>query len=181
MSNPRTTQRDIDRQLQDAWIVMKDSHAVADPLVFLRAELGAASDAIVVIEETDRVVTLSLATAIVTDRTLHLHAFSKDARAQARVARTISGWVGDSARECDASAVGARKVRAQDGRVMCLGERTSASSAFAEARISPYEIPVRPESKQLDVVYRNYHEEIASGPLVCIAHRAIEFLPREVK
>ena len=74
MSNPRTTQRDIDRQLQDAWIVMKDSHAVADPLVFLRAELGAASDAIVVIEETDRVVTLSLATAIVTDRTLHLHA-----------------------------------------------------------------------------------------------------------
>ena len=41
MSNPRTTQRDIDRQLQDAWIVMKDSHAVADPLVFLRAELGA--------------------------------------------------------------------------------------------------------------------------------------------
>ena len=173
MSNPRTTQRDIDRQLQDAWIVMKDSHAVADPLVFLRAELGAASDAIVVIEETDRVVTLSLATAIVTDRTLHLHAFSKDARAQARVARTISGWVGDSARECDASAVGARKVRAQDGRVMCLGERTSASS--------PYEIPVRPESKQLDVVYRNYHEEIASGQLVCIAHRAIEFLPREVK
>lgn len=173
------------RQLKNTWIVITDAHAVTDPLAFLRTELGSRSDAIVVMEETDRVATVALDKVTVSERTLHLHGFSKTAAAQARAARAGTGWVADSVRECDQSTAGARKVLAQDGRMMCLGERIPGTSGFAEARIQQYEIqvplPAMSEATQLDVAYRNYHEETASGRHACIAHRAVEFVAREGK
>jgi hypothetical protein len=181
MTDTRMTKRDLERQLQEAWIVTKTSAAVADALAFLTAELGGANDAVVVAEESDRVLTVSLGELSIGEKTLHLHAFSKSARAQARVARTAAGWVGDAVRECDIGTAGARHVLAQDGRVMCLGERIPNTRAFAEARIKPYEIPAATGGDQIDVTYRNYHEETASGRLACIAHRAVEFVAREVK
>lgn len=181
MTDTRMTKRDLERRLQDAWIVTKPAAAVADAIAYLKAELGGANDAMVVAEETDRVITVALGELSIGEKTLHLHAFAKSARAQARVTRTTAGWVGDAVRECDAETAGARHVLAQDGRVMCLGERIPGTRTFAEARIKPYEIPTATGGDQIDVTYRNYHEETASGRLACIAHRAVEFVAREVK
>lgn len=181
MTDTRISQRNLDRRLQATWIVSRSATTVTDAIPFLKAELGGASDAMVVVEETDRVITVPLTELAVGAKTLHLHAFSKLARAQARVARDATGWVGDSVRECEAGTAGARAVLAQDGRVMCLGERVAGTGTFAEARIKPYAIPAAIRADQLDVAYRNYHEETASGRLACIAHRAVEFVAREVK
>jgi hypothetical protein len=175
MSERRLTKREIERALKDASIVIKSPSVIADAVSFLKGELSDAADAVVVVEETDRVITVRLTELTVSDKTLHLHAFSKSARAQARVARTQAGWVADAVLECDEGTAGARKVLAQDGRVMCLGERVPNTNTFAEARIKPYELPVKADVKQIDVTYRNYHEETASGRLACIAHRAVEF------
>lgn len=181
MSNSRLTKRQIDRKLQDACIVIKRPTAVADASSFLKAELGSGSDCVVVVEETDRVITIPLAELSITETTLHLHGFSKSTLAQARVARTATGWIGDAVRECDAETASARHVLAQDGRMMCLGERVSGTTTYAEARIKPYQLPIKIEAKQLDVAYRNYYEETATGRLACVAHRAVEFVAREVK
>jgi hypothetical protein len=181
MSNARLTKRQIDRKLQDACIVIKRAATVADATSFLKAELDSATDCVVVVEESDRVITVPLGEVSVTEKTLHLHGFSKSARAQARVARTAAGWIGDSVRECDAGTVGAQAVLAQEGRMMCLGERVPGTNTYAEARIKPYQLSVKVEAKQIDVNYRNYYEETASGRLACIAHRAVEFVAREVK
>jgi hypothetical protein len=181
MSNARLTKRQIDRKLQDACIVIKRPAPVADATSFLKAELGSGSDCVVVVEETDRVITIPLAELSITEKTLHLHGFSKSACAQARAARTTAGWIGDAVRECDAGAANAQQVLAQEGRMMCLGERVPGTTTCAEARIKPYQLPVKIEAKQLDVTYRNYYEETATGRLACIAHRAVEFVAREVK
>lgn len=183
MSNQRLSKRHIDRTLQDASLMIKRPTLVADATSFLKTELGNASDGMVVVEETDRVIIVALAELAVSEKTQHLHGFSKSARAQVRVARTAEGWIGDSVRECDAGTQGARPVLAQDGRMMCLGERVSVSgpATYAEARIKPYQLAVKIDAKQVDVTFRNYYEETASGRLACIAHRAVEFVAREVK
>lgn len=183
MSNQRLSKRQIDRKLQDVCVVIKQPAMVADATSFLKAELGSGNDCVVVVEETDRVITVPLAELSVTEKTLHLHGFSKSARTQARAARTPAGWIGDAVRECDAGTQGAQPVLAQDGRMMCLGDRVSVSgpATYAEARIKPYQLAVKIDAKQVDVTFRNYYEETASGRLACIAHRAVEFVAREVK
>jgi hypothetical protein len=181
MSDTQSTKRQSSRALQDAFIVIKSPTTVMDAVSFLKTELASAGDSVVVVEETDRVITVALAELSIGERTLHLHGFSKSARAQARVARTATGWIGDAVRECDADDAGARKVLAQDGRMMCLGERVPNTDTFAEARIKAYRLPVKVEARQIDVTYRNYHEEAANGRLACIAHRAVEFVAREVQ
>lgn len=181
MSESRIRPRELARQLLESSIVMTESAEVTDPVKFLHAHTGSAEDAVVVAEETDRVVAVSLSEFRLSERTLHLHAFSAGTRSQARAARTASGWVADAVHECDATRDGARRVLAQQGRAMCLGERISGTNTFAEARIRPYGLPAPGDASQLDVLFWNYFEETASGRLACIAHRVIGFVAREVK
>jgi hypothetical protein len=184
MSNSiRTTKRSLGRQLQPTAISVIGPTAVSDPHAFLCEHLG--DDAIVVIESTDRVRTVTLASlAIDATTTLHAHGFSASRKCQARVARTLQGWIGDAVCECDAPTPGARQVLASDGRMMCLGTRVEAGSSettYGEARIKPFVLPIPNGPSQVDVQFRNYHEETASGRLACIAHRVTGFVAREVK
>jgi hypothetical protein len=194
MSNSiRTTKRSLGRQLQPTAISVIGPTAVSDPHAFLREHLG--DDAIVVIESADRVRTVTLASLAIDATTilhahilhahfLHAQGFSASRKCQARVARTPQGWIGDAVCECDAATPGARQVLASDGRMMCLGTRVEAGSSettYGEARIKPFALPIPNGPSQVDVQFRNYHEETASGRLACIAHRVTGFVAREEK
>jgi hypothetical protein len=177
----RLSKRSLERRLQPAAIVVHGQEAIVDPHKFLHDHLG--EDAIVVIESTDRVCVERLQ-ELTSDfgAVLHAHGFSASRKAQARVARAAQGWVGDALRECEIATAGSRQTVAADGRMMCLGERgeTSASgTTYGEARIKPYTLPIANGPAQVDVMFRNYFEETASGRLACIAHRVTGFVARE--
>jgi hypothetical protein len=182
-SRTRITRRALARNLEDTWILADGPRAIDDPNAFLRDQLGL--DATVVVESTDRVRTEHVRSVTLDAQcTIHAHGFSSSRQCQARVARTPNGWIGDAVRECGASTPGARQVMASDGRMMCLGERVEADSGgttYAEARIKPYILPMPDGPRQVDVAFRNYYQETASGRLACVAHRVTGFVARGEK
>lgn len=179
----RITKRALARDLEETWIVTDGPRAIDDPNAYLRSQLG--DDATVVVESVDCVRTAYLDSVMLDDQiTIHAHGFAASRRCQARVARTPHGWIGDAVHECDARTAGARQVVASEGRMMCLGERVEAGttgSAYAEARIKSYTLPMPDGPRQIDVAFRNYYEETASGRLACVAHRVTGFVAREEK
>jgi hypothetical protein len=183
-TDTRTTRPALDRGLHETAIALHGPTPIADPAAFLREHAGA-DDAIVVIEATDRVRTERLQSSTIDARTtVHAHAFSATRRSQARVARTPHGWIGDAVRECDGASADARRVLAGDERMMCLGERVDSDATttrYGEARIKPFALPVPNGPNQVDVAFRNYYEETATGRLACVAHRVTGFVAREVK
>lgn len=179
MTSPAALSADLNQPMRTTRIRTTPPQPVPDALAFLRSTMPGAADAVVVVEQSDQVLVTTLDRCAITERTIHLHAFSESARSQARVARSGSAWIGDSVIECESEAAGAREVVAQLRRLMCLGERVGDTDSFAEARITPYRLPLAPKAKQVDVLCLCYHEETPSGRLSCTAHRVINFVPRE--
>ena len=170
------------RQLRATSIRVYSAVAVADPLSFLREHVGA-ENAIVVIEAIECVSAVLLKDATLDTATmLHAQGFSASRKAQARIARTATGWIGDAVHECDCGVPGALQVVATDERMMCLGERldtNTGASRYGEARITPYTLPLPNGTSQVDAQFRNYYQETASGRLACIAHRVTALVARE--
>jgi len=171
------------RSLEPAWITVDGPRVVANPHEYLRGKLG--DDATIVIESTDRVQTVGMPSLrIDAETTLHAHGFAPSRKCQARVARTPQGWIGDSVCECDSPTAETREVLACDGHMMCLGERLDAGAfgtTYGEARIKAFTLPIDDGPTQVDIKFRNYYEQTASGRLTCIAHRVTGFVARKEK
>lgn len=186
-SPPRVTKRAINRSLVDAFVQSLAPSIQADPRAFLTQQLASNGevDVLVVVESTDAVRMVTLRELEIDARTLAVHGFSAQAKAQARAALSGSGWMCDAVRECKATDAGARAVWAQSSTHLCLGKATAAQPTdgrctLAEARIKPYTLPLaaRPGS-QFEINYMNYFEQLDTGKLSCAAHRVVGI--REMK